>query len=148
MNQAAIEFIMRPHSLKLRITARRLRESIIAGLPDEPDAEIREAIDNKTWQYVNLMTHTISVNPCVDHPDVLAFAKWFADSDDLLQHFDDFIALPDVIVSMWLLAFDDASEPLTIATKPPHLLTEDERAILNDPKAPKPKPVGESLPTG
>lgn len=147
MNQP-IEFVMRPHSLKLRITARRLRDAILAGLPEESDAEIREAINDKTWQYVNLMTHTISVNPCVEQADVKAFAQWFADGDDLLKHFDGFIALPDVLVSAWLLAFDDASEPLTIATKPPHLLTDAEREKLNDPKAPKPKPAGENLPTG
>lgn len=147
MNQA-IEFIMRPHSLKLRIDAKRLRMTITASLPVDPDDDIQATLEGKAAEYALLMTHTAAIQPCGENPDVAALARWFADDDDVMRHFDGFIALPDVLLVAWWEAYEKADEPLTIATKPPHLLTDDERAKLNDPKAPKPKPVGESLPTG
>lgn len=148
MANKALTFSMKPSSLKQRLatkhTVAALKQAIVipAGLSDDEKAAYEDARD----EYILFVAYTDEIKTGTpDNAAVAQFMKWWASrlETDAQAHFEGYIGLPDVVILEWWEAYKGRDEfLLPIESKPPYLLTDKERAELDDPKALPPLPVG------
>lgn len=145
---SAIVFRMKPSSLKQRLETKRAVAALKAAIaiPSELADDEKAAYEDARDEYILFVAYTNEVTTAAtDNPTIKQFMDWWDKrlEQDVQAHFEGYIGLPDVVILEWWEAYKGRDELLLpVESKPPYLLTPEERAEIDDPKAPAGKPAG------